>query len=202
MKKLFAVVLAAAMVLTLAGTAVAGTNGNGAPSGAHYNLNIIGVPNELNENFDGGNGARIFILRTGTTRVYVGAGDAYEVLDHDGTDGEVGEGGALQNPLDPNYAPGIIFPYDYDTGLWQADIWVRLVGPNDPNNKLDIETSYFDGAYWVPYATINLEKSSKFQMKGRELLADGYENVLWELDPGTKFRICQMRVYLVDREAP
>ena len=33
--------------------------GNGAPSGAHYNLNIIGVPKDKSADFSGGNGGRI-----------------------------------------------------------------------------------------------------------------------------------------------
>ncbi len=193
MKKVLAVimslVLLAAMLLTTGGVALAG-NGNDAPSGRHFNLNIIGVPNQKNTNFDGGNGSRIFILRTGTTSFYVNGGNSYQVLDHDGTDGTVGTGIG---------DPGIIFPYDFGTGRWQVDIWVRLVGPNDPNNKLDIDTAYWDGSTWVNWATINLTKNSKFQMKARELLADGYENMLWEMEPGTKFRICQMRIYLVER---
>lgn len=193
MKKIIAIALVLATLgslvfgtLTLAGT------GNNAPPGKHYNLNIIGVPHEMSDNFDGGNGSRIFILRTGTTSFYVHGedGGSYQVLDHDGTDGSVGS-----SRLDP----GIIFPYDIDTGRWQVDIWVRLVGPNDPNNTLDIETSYFDGAAWAHYSTINLTKNAKFQMKGRDLLADGYQDMLWEMDPGTKFRICQMRIYLVER---
>src|SRR5512137_1052265 len=64
--------------------------GNGAPNGPHYNLNIIGVPNEKNVNFDGGNGARIFVSRTGQTQFYVHGGSSYAILDHDGTDGKVG----------------------------------------------------------------------------------------------------------------
>jgi hypothetical protein len=32
--------------------------GNGAPSGAHYTLNIIGVPKDKSANFDGDNGHR------------------------------------------------------------------------------------------------------------------------------------------------
>lgn len=166
--------------------------GNNAPPGKHFNLNIIGVPHRLNENFDGGNGSRIFILRTGTTTFYVHGedGGSYQVLDHDGTDGKVGEG---------RLEPGIIFPYDVDTGRWQVDIWVRLVGPNSPDNKLDIEVKKWEGDEYGHWATINLTKNPKFVMHGRELLADGYQDMLWEMEPGTKFRICQLRIYLVQR---
>jgi len=192
MKKLLVTAMAVVLTLSLVigSSVIMAGNGNNAPTGKHYNLNIIGVPNQKNTNFDGGNGSRIFILRTGTTSFYVNGGNSYQVLDHDGTDGTVGTGIG---------DPGIIFPWNFSSGKWQVDIWVRLVGPMDTNNKLDIETAYWDGFAWVHWATINLTKNSKFQMKGRELLADGYENMLWEMEPGTKFRICQMRIYLVQR---
>lgn len=64
--------------------------GNGAPSGAHYTLNIIGVPKEKSADFDGGNGHRIFVglgrNGTATTRISLGPGD-FGVIDANGTDG-------------------------------------------------------------------------------------------------------------------
>ena len=60
---LFIVVLA----LTLAGlpgarpAVVAATTGNGAPSGTHYNLNIIGVPHDKTADMNNNNGGRIFV---------------------------------------------------------------------------------------------------------------------------------------------
>lgn len=163
--------------------------GNGAPSGQHYNLNIIGVPNPKNVNFDGGNGARIFVDRTGTTQFYVHGGDSYQVLDRDGTDGKVGSG--LNDP-------GIIFPYDETSGTWQVQIWMRLVGPK--GSEVQWTSYYYDtaGATYVLYDTFSLEKSSKFTVHTSELLADGYQDMLWELDATTNFRVCQMRIFLLD----
>ncbi len=187
MKKILITSLIAIMVLE---TGMVFAKGNGAPSGQHYNLNIIGVPNPKNVNFDGGNGARIFVLRTGITSFYVQGGDAYEVLDRDGTDGKVGTG------IDD---PGIIFPYDpCDTPTWQVDIWVRLVGPQ--GSEVKWSSYYYDevGNVWVPYASFSMYKGSKFNLHTNDLLKDGYENMLWELDPVNKFRICQMRIYLQD----
>jgi len=42
------------------------------------------------------------------------------------------------------------------------------------------------------------EGAPKFTEKTSALLADGYQDMMWELDPQTKFRICQMRIYLLD----
>ncbi len=163
--------------------------GNDSLSGAHYNLNLIGVPNQKNLNFDGGNGARIFVLRDKPTLFYVHGDDTtnYAILDHDGTDGKVGTG--LTNP-------GITFPYDETTGTWKAEISVRLVGPKD--SKITWQTSVWDGTTYALVATFDLSKSSKFSLKTDQLLIDGYQDLLWELDPVTNFRILQMRIYLTD----
>jgi hypothetical protein len=65
---------------------VTSTSGNGAPSGAHYGLNIIGVSNPKNVNMSGGDGHRIFVALTGSTKIGLIEGD-FAVLDANGTDG-------------------------------------------------------------------------------------------------------------------
>src|SRR5262249_60391823 len=56
-----------AVGLMLSGGAGAGTatTGNGAPSGSHYTLNIIGVPKGKTADMTGNNGSRIFVLLNG-----------------------------------------------------------------------------------------------------------------------------------------
>ena len=70
--------------------------GNGAPSGAHYTLNIIGMEKGKNANMTGAGGGVIFVslgTRTGaavTTRIMLeqsAASGEFAVLDKDGTDG-------------------------------------------------------------------------------------------------------------------
>ena len=165
--------------------------GNGAPSGQHMNLNIIGVPNQKNANFDGGEGARIFVSRTGQTQFYVHGGDSYQILDHDGTDGKVGT--SVANP-------GIVFPYDAAVvdQTWRVQIWVRLLGPTGSEVKWN--ASYYDavGDTYVLWSEFTLAKDSKFQLKTGNLLANGYQDMLWNLDPVNNFRLCQMRIYLLD----
>jgi len=187
MRRSYVAVMALFLALSMAVMPVFA--GNGAPSGQHYNLNIIGVPNQKNENFDGGEGARIFVLRTGTTTFYVHGGTSYQILDHDGTDGYVGWSRG---------EPGIIFPYDATASpTWRVQIWVRLQGPL--NSEVHWISKYWDGSNYVLWDEFTLKKDapSKFTEKTSSLLADGYQDMLWILDPVTKFRICQMRIYLL-----
>jgi hypothetical protein len=60
--------------------------GNGAPSGTHYGLNIIGVSNPKSTNLTGGDGHRIFVPLVGTAKINLKEGD-FAVLDANGTDG-------------------------------------------------------------------------------------------------------------------
>lgn len=69
------------------------TTGNGAPSGAHYNLNIIGVDNPKNFDYNTydqqntqGQGHRIFVPLDGNAKIMLKEGD-FGVLDANGTDG-------------------------------------------------------------------------------------------------------------------
>jgi hypothetical protein len=78
--------------------------GNGAPSGTHYNLNIIGVPKGKTADMTNNNGGRIFVSlgksNDGvTTKIMLTpapAGESFKVLDANGTDGTA----AFQLPAD------------------------------------------------------------------------------------------------------
>jgi hypothetical protein len=70
------------------------STGNGAPSGSHYNLNIIGVAQGKNPNMDAGNGNVIFVglgtkKTTLTTNILLNQSfdGSFQVLDKNGTDG-------------------------------------------------------------------------------------------------------------------
>ena len=88
--------LATALGAALCTTAVgAAQTGNGAPSGSHYNLNIIGVSHDKNPNMSGGSGNVIFVALgskdvTVSTKILLSQADAgvFAVLDKNGTDGE------------------------------------------------------------------------------------------------------------------
>jgi hypothetical protein len=108
------------------------TTGNGAPSGAHYTLNIIGVPKDKSANFGGGNGSRIFVDlgKTGVpanTRINLIEGD-FGVLDANGTDGTAAF--QLPNP-DPD-----------GDGTTAYSVYVRALGK--PGGKATMQSCYED----------------------------------------------------------
>ncbi len=61
--------------------------GNGAPTGSHYNLNIIGVPQDKDADMTNNSGHRIFVDLSGKTRIDLTKGETFAVLDANGTDG-------------------------------------------------------------------------------------------------------------------
>ncbi len=88
--------------------------GNNAPSGAHYNLNIIGVPKNKTATMDGNNGRRIFVKLDGNTKIYLTMGE-FAVLDANGTDND---GATFQLPApDPD-----------NNGITEYSVWARAVG--------------------------------------------------------------------------
>src|SRR5213083_322641 len=92
--------LAAAVAAALSATTVAAAQkamtGNGATSGSHYNLNIIGVSHDKNPSMDQGSGSVIFVDLgskdvTVSTKILLSQSaeaGTFQVLDKNGTDGE------------------------------------------------------------------------------------------------------------------
>ena len=108
MKKLIAIVLAVAMLASISGVVMAGNDvtGNGAPSGPHYNLNIIGVSNPKTADMDGSNGHVIFVDLSGHSKIELmeaPEGESFKVLDANGTDGP-----AIFQLVDPGLDPYLV----------------------------------------------------------------------------------------------
>jgi hypothetical protein len=76
-----------ALVLTLVFAASVHATGNGAPSGYHYNLNIICVPKGKTADMTGTQGHTIFVPCADTTKINLIEGTDFGVLDRNGTDG-------------------------------------------------------------------------------------------------------------------
>lgn len=88
-----ALVAAAVAVLLAACNTGPGTDvnalgvGNGLPSGAHYNLNIIGVANPKTASMDTSSGHVIFVALSGHSKIDLQEGSDFAVLDANATDG-------------------------------------------------------------------------------------------------------------------
>lgn len=93
MRKLLATAFVASAIAAT-GLLPANATGNGAPSGSHYTLNIIGVPKAKSADMTGSSGHRIFVPLNGKTRINLSPGD-FQVLDGNGTDGAA----AFQLPI-------------------------------------------------------------------------------------------------------
>jgi hypothetical protein len=177
-----------------------GGGGNGAPSGSHYQVNIIGVSNPKSANLSGGSGARIFVPLTGTAKINLSEGD-FAVLDANGTDGTA----AFQLP-DPD-ADG--------DGVTSYSVYARALGM--PGGSSTTTTCAYDkdGALVCSSESMVLVRGaggSKFTNVSRELLyvvadvdgdgttekvplfGDELQDYFWQYD-NNGLRLAQLRFY-------
>src|SRR5437763_17213384 len=86
------ITLAAILMSSIFAPVLAGaqSTGNGAVSGSHYNLNIIGVSKGKTADMTGDNGHRIFVNLFGKTSIGLNQSTdgTFQVLDANGTDGK------------------------------------------------------------------------------------------------------------------
>lgn len=185
--------------------------GNGAPSGAHYNLNIIGVPKNKTADMTGDQGARIFVPLVGSTQILLCnssdpssscSGMNFTVLDANGTDGKASF--ALPAP-DPN-----------NTGTSSYSVYARALGK--PNGSATMTTCAVDPLTLETIcseAVLTMERStgkSKFDNVTKYLLyvyadldADGIlervplfsdqlQDFFWQYD-NQHLKLAQLRFY-------
>jgi len=110
--------------------------GNGAPSGAHYNLNIIGQSDSKNTT-GCGNGGRIFVPLSGSAQITLSEG-SFAVLDCDGTDGKAAF--QLPNP-DPT-----------NSGTTTYSVYARALGK--PGGSSSTTTCATDAATGEVYCSV------------------------------------------------
>jgi len=181
--------------------------GNGAPSGAHYNLNIIGVPKEKNGGSWDNDGHRIFVKLWGAdTKIWLVCGDSFNVIDSDGTDGS-----ARLQLMDP-------YPGTTTTAVYR--IFVRALGK--PGGFMGMTTGFVDenGNYWYSLESVNLTRNkgkSVFTDKTLELttiyvdITDDnvynpvrhylFDNALWQYFwdyDNSGLKLLQIRIYVSD----
>lgn len=175
--------------------------GNGAPSGGHYSLNLIGVPKGKTADMTGNDGHRIFVPRDGNTKINLTEGD-FQVLDANGTDGSA----AFQLPSpDPD-----------NDGLTSYSVFARALGkPGGSSTTTTCAIDPSDGALVCSLESMVLVRStgkSSFTNVSKQLLYiyadldgdgtveryplfdDSLQDYFWEYD-NTGLTLGQLRFY-------
>lgn len=182
-------VLAMLMLLAVVSPAFAGNSstGNGAPSGAHFQFNIIGHPKGISG--DDSSGRAIMVpLKNATgpnsitcepqqviltddlsptftnqaptgARLYFVAGDHFEIIDRDATDAN---GATIMVPVQNVGTVGATFTYD---------VFIRVLGK--PLTCMDINAFAFDADqslwFWAGSVDLNRQKGQSTFVKVNEL---------------------------------
>lgn len=201
------VLLAAALLGTLsmqAAHAGTSTTGNGAPSGAHYNLNLVGVDKAKTAPMTGADGHTIFTNLYGNTKINLQEGD-FQVIDANGTDAN-GALFQLPNP-DPD-----------GDGVTAYSVYARALGK--PGGSAQATSCYTDstGATYCSTESMILVRGTgkqSFDNVSKELLTicldtngdgvcdtrtslfgDSTYNYFWSYD-NNGLRLAQLRFYEV-----
>lgn len=135
-RKITAAVLFASL-LVFVGAASGARSGNGAPSGPHYNLNIIGVQNPKTANMTNTDGHSLFVPLQGSCKINLQQG-TFSVLDRNCTDGSALF--QLPNP-DPT-----------NSGQTVYSVWARALGK--PGGSSSTQTCFVDTSTNETYCSI------------------------------------------------
>lgn len=195
---------------SIVGAGSAEARGNGAPSGAHFNLNVIGVPQNKDAEMTGGNGHRIFVPLQGNAKIYLAEGAEFQVVDANGTDGN-GAQFRLPNP-DAD-----------DDGTTTYSVWARALGtPGGMSTTTTCATDVATGdEYCSLYSSVLVRGTgnSRFKNVSQELLyvyadvdGDGsvdrfplfdseMEEYFWNYD-NAGLRLAQLRFYPLPSTVP
>jgi hypothetical protein len=179
------------------------TTGSAVPNGAHYNLNIIGVPKGKTSAMTGNNGGRIFVPLEGSCQIKLTMG-SFNVLDGNCTDGT----GIFQLPN----------PDANNDGITTYSVWARALGkPGGSSKTTTCATDPVDGQlYCSMYSTVSVRNTGKssFTNVSKQLLyvyadidGDGtvdrmplfdsrLENYYWQYD-NSGLKLLQLRFYEV-----
>ena len=153
--------LAAAVAVGMTATAAAAqkaSTGNGAPSGSHFNLNIIGVAHGKNPNMAKGGGDVIFVgLGTSsdavTTKILLSqaADSEFTVLDKNGTDGEA----SFALPLPGSYT-----------------VWARALGTPGGQSKIATCATFIDPTTFTSTILCSTDNEVFVRGKGKSSFRD------------------------------
>jgi hypothetical protein len=167
-------------ILALVVPTVGASAGNGAPSGAHFNLNIIGVENPKKASMDDSNRHTIFVPLQGNCRINLAEGD-FNVADGNCFDGDGAEF-FLPDP-DPD-----------GDGVTAYSVYARALGKPGGSS---VTVTCFDeaGETWCSTESVVLVRStgkSTFKNVSKELLS-----LCLDTDGDL---VCDTREFLFDRD--
>lgn len=184
----------------------AAVKGNGAPSGAHFTLNLIGVSNP--KDISGGGGSVIFVPLSGSTKINLSEGD-FAVLDKDCTDGSCQF--QLPNP-DPT-----------NSGTTAYSVYARALGkPGGSSTSTTCAVDPTTGDTWCSvYSSVQMRSTGKstFTNVSKQLLyiyadidGDGtlerfplfdaaLQDYYWQYD-NNGLKLLQYRFYAVPTTVP
>jgi hypothetical protein len=177
-------------------------SGNGAPSGSHFTLNIIGVPKGKSASMT--SGSRIFVPLAGKTKINLSEGASFAVLDANGTDGSAAF--QLPNP-DPE-----------NDGITSYSVFARALGkPGGSSTTTTCATDKVSGEVYCSTESMVMVRDggkSTFSNVSNELLYvyadldgdgtverynlfnDALEDYYWDYD-NNGLKLVQMRFYQV-----
>ncbi|MDD1667104.1 MAG: hypothetical protein LUO96_01415, partial [Methanomicrobiales archaeon] len=139
-----------------------GATGNGAMSGPHFNLNLIGVEKTDILPGDQNSGARIFVKLFGNSKIYLTQGDTFDVLDADATDGR----GEFMLP-----APDMTFSPEGDWVSGNYRVFVRELGKPGGSAKLSTCGEVVEEGV-VTETICSLDNVTLIREKGRSVFQD------------------------------
>ncbi len=195
MKKLGVLLLLAIAVTLIAALPAVAGNGNGAPSGQHYNLNIIGVDNPKNAPMDGSNRHTIFVPLSGKCGIGLTQtpdwNGTYSTKDFQVLDGNCFSKGVTVGDSTVTYSLNAAFqlppPDPYATGTLQYTVFVKVTSPK---GSAAMQTCFYDPNVGETYCNtgmvLDLSKANypKFTNVSKNLLTVcAYVNDKWQLEP-------------------
>ncbi len=196
MKKIVALLLLTAAVgfFTVQQEARAGT-GNGAPSGQHYTLNIIGVSNPKTTSMTDSQRHTIFVPLNGTCGIGLTQtpnwNGTYTTKDFAVLDGNCFDKGITVGDTTVAYSLSAGFqlppPDPKGTGTLQYTVFVKVTSPKGSAN---MQTCFYDATLLETYCNtgmmLNLNKANypKFtNVSKNPLTVCAYVNNKWQLEP-------------------
>jgi hypothetical protein len=159
------IILAVITIICMAFILPAYATGNGAMSGSHYNLNIIGVSKDKVPTMTNSSGHTIFVPLYGKTRILLSQGDDFAVLDRNGTNEPIVDTNLLDGDNSADGTARFQLPTDLYTseGVCKYYVFARALGSPKGNPTAIIQPGYFftdtNGATWYYLSTVTVPLS-------------------------------------------